>query len=148
MILEIFNGYVRGHYNPHGCIAHGWAWTRAHPYTHTLTLLSNHPAARERLTATPPFGGRSSSDEQIRSACALTPMASISRWPTYRVGAMCRSPDNYDTPTIGYPLSPSGCPDSNLFLLANFFESCSFFRGSGSNFKSFYLIKWLLQEKF
>lgn len=109
---------------------------------HTYTHFTVEPPCCSRTThCDTSVGGRSSSDEQIRSACALTPMASISRWPTYRVGAMCRSPDNYDTPTIGCPLSPSACPDSNLFLLANFFESCSFFRGSGSNFKSFYLIK-------
>lgn len=101
MILKTLNGHVRGHYNVFIHVSLTAERVRAHTHTHIHSLYYlNHPAARQRATTTPPVGGRSSSDEVIRSACALTPAASISRWPSYRVGAICRSPDSYPYPCV------------------------------------------------
>lgn len=78
--------------------------------THTYTHFTVEPPCSRTSHYTPPVGGRSSSDEQNRSACALTPTAFISRWPSYRVSAICRSPDSYHIPTHAVSFEPFGSP--------------------------------------
>lgn len=82
---------------------------RARTNTHTYTHFEP-PCCSRTSHYTPPVGGRSSSDEHNRSACALTPMASISRWPSYRVSAICPSPDSYHIPTHAVSFELFGSP--------------------------------------
>lgn len=144
MILEIFNGYVRGHYNAfiHTVVLLTAEHERARTHTHIhslycrTTLLLENDSLRHLRSA---VGRRVTNKSE---ALAHLPLQHPLADGRLIASAPCVGHLIITIPLpFGYPLSPSGCPDSNLFLLANFFESCSFFRGSGSNFKSFYLIK-------